>query len=837
MKKRLLILWATALCLGLYASDLTVRVTDADLDSPLEGVSVTLLGTASSAKTAADGTATLQVPDGLKKGTITTRMAGYRSASATVSQGQKSVSIGMTIADVLEANELVVERTAVGKTDAKPGVSLVMDKREMSTTAQIGLIEDVMSSIKTLPGVGFTGGWDAMPSVRGGYPDEMGTVLDGIYVLFPYHWGGAYSIFNPSMVSSVKMSHGIFSARYGRAMSGLLEVTTVKPASQFRFNASVGTTSFDCFTEIPLGKNAGVFTGGKVTYLETLALLNPSVTDNIATMPYIRDFYLKSYFTPDPSLDVSFNGFFGSDGICTDQTEKDDDVTTKSKFDYVYYQGFAGLNVKWMPVEKVLFHVLGAYNNNTMDLTFTSSRSGYRKYGDDFIAKIDGTAADPDGTADGLIAGASGYNLTDFAFDVNSRLAEHQMQGKAETDIQVTHDDIVTVGAEEVFQFSHFKEGMNGWSENFTDGIPALKPSGYSLEADGNRGLNTSAFALVTHGTEDSALQGELGFRFEHYYLWNNNFDINTKPVVNPRLSVQWKPVRDTKVFNSITLSAGTGFFSQLPMQVIAASQDLNIDDFEISPNRAWFQVIGSEFAFQNDWTFKIEGYYKRYFNRLYLVEDERTETDEFTVKSNGIGNVYGFDLMLQKKNGRKFDGYLSYSFVYAKYKNPFDPQYDGQLTTDGELLDRWFYPSFHRFHSLNLILNWKPQTGMILTVKSSVATGKPKRKAGEVVAYAATLPDGTVVERYARHDTYDDSLRTSLSCPVDLRFALSGFYPNSKLKWEYYIGAEDIFVNLYRPKANSDFDAFTGDEIQDSDSADFNIGMPLISAGYKISL
>lgn len=847
MKKLMCALIALLLCFGLHAIELKITVTDSDLGNPLEGATVAVAGTKLTALTGSDGVASVSLPDGFRRGTVTARIAGYRTASVTIADGQRAVAIGLAIADVFEGNELVVERAAPEKTDAKPGVSLVMNSKDMETTAEIGLIEDVMSSIKTLPGVGFAGGWNAQPSIRGGYPEEMGSVLDGIYIMFPFHWGGAYSIFNPAMVSSVKMSHGIFSARYGRAMSGLLEVNTIKPADTIKFDASIATTSFDAFAQIPFNAHAGVFVGGKVTYLDTLAWLydsmgkEPKISDTMPTVPFIRDFYFKSYYTPDPSLDITFNGFFGSDGVGAHIDEDDDDINTVTNFDYVYYQGFAGLNVRWMPGERALFHFIGAYNNNTMNMTFDSKRSGFLSYSDAFLAEFDGSPSDPDGVVNGLIMGKNGYTLSGFGTEGFSDIAEHQMQGKLETDVQITKKDVLTFGAEEVFQFAQLKEGMSGWGEVYYNGYPELQKITYSLEADGNRILNTSAFALWSHGTEDSPLQGELGIRAEHFYLWNDGFEINTYPVVNPRASVQWTPVRDTKNFESLTFSAGTGFFSMCPNDFVAATDDFEIKSFDVGPNRAWFQVIGGEAKFPNNWSFKLEGYYKHYYNRLYILEDDSKDPVDYSAKTDGIGNAIGFDLMLQKRNGRKFDGYLSYSFVYAKYENPTDPVYEGQKTISGEPVGESFYPAFHRFHTLNLIVNWKPRTGMILTVKSSVASGKPKMKKGDVVAYAATITnaDGStsIVERYSRRDVYDNSLRSSLSCPVDIRFAVSGYYRQSKLRWEYYVGAEDIFVNLYKPKTNTEMDPFTGDEIANSGSADFSMGMPVVSVGYKLSL
>jgi hypothetical protein len=846
MKKFSCFLVAVFLCAALNAAELAITVLDADLGNPIEGARVGVAGTGLAAETGADGIARIAVPDSFGGGTVTARSMGYRASSVRLSAGQRSAEIGLSVADVFQGNELVVERSATDRTDAKSGVSHVMSDKEMETTAEIGLVEDVMSSVKTLPGVGFAGGWDAQPSIRGGYPDEMGCVLDGIYVMFPYHWGGAYSIFNPSMVGSVKMSHGIFSARYGRAMSGLLEVSTIRPAETVRFNASVGTTSFDAFAQIPFGKRAGMFLGGKVTYLETLSWMSdalgtePRLSETMPTMPYIRDFYLKTYFNPGPALELSFNGFLGTDGVGAHDEETEDGTTNVFDFDYSYYQGFAGINARWMPDEKVILHGIAAYNFNTMDMKFAFARSGYHEYGQAFLDEFDGTAFDPDGVADGLIQGQKGYTLTDFDNDGASSVTVHQGQGKLETDIQVTKADVVSFGSEEVFQFTTYDENFNMWYEFYGNGYPELKREKFSSDVEGNRVLNTSAFALWSHGLEDDPIQGELGLRAEHFYLWNGNFDLNTYPVLNPRLSVQWTPIRNTDRFDALTFSAGTGFFSMFPINAIAASEDFNIDDFDVGPNRAWYQVIGAEAKFPNDWTFKIEGYYKRYFNRLYMVEDNRAEDSLYYAKTDGTGDALGFDFLIQKKNGRKLDGYLSYSFVWANYRNPMSPMYAGQTTMSGEPLDASYYPAFHRFHSLNLILNWKPRPGMILTVKSSLATGKPKAKEGKVVAYAATIdnPDGTktVVERYARRDSYDDSLRTSVSCPVDARFALSGYYRHSKLKWEYYVGAEDIFVNLYRPKTNKQLDSFTGEEVSDSDSADFNIGMPMVSFGYKVS-
>ncbi len=839
MKKAAAAVSFALFCFLVSATELTVTITDRDLDIPLEGVTLRISGLALPAETNAEGKAIIVLPDNFTRGTLTAQVPGYANQKTTVTGGQKEMLIRMSITDVIEGKELVVERSAPGKTDAKPGVSVVMDKREMETTANIGLVEDIMSSVSTLPGVGFTGGWNSQPSIRGGYPDEMGTVLDGIYIISPWHWGGAYSIFNPAMVDSVKMSHGIFSARYGRAMSGLLEVTTIKPSSSLvRVDAGIATTSTDFFAQIPFTPKAGLFAGGKVTYMETLGWIanalpmEPKLSDTVSTMPYIRDFYAKGYYTPTPDLDISVNAFFGSDGIGIKQNLTNEGITTIAKFDWLNLQGFAGTNIKWMPAKNAMIHFIGAYNNHTIDAAFMFDRSGSYQYSDAFLALYDGA----DGAVDEKINGATGYSIDSLGTKGTMKTIIHQGQAKLDTDILLTGSSIISFGAEEVLQFAQSEQKIKGWQEIYLSDTPQFTEISLEQNVNGNRVLNSALFALWSFGSDTSALKGELGIRGEHFFLWNDNFTLNTYPVANPRFTVQWTPVRGSPAFDAITLSAGTGLYSMFPLDAIAAEKKYGVGDFDVGPNRAWFQVIGAEFSMKNNWYFKTEGYYKQYFNRLYLITDDSKNPAVYSAKTDGTGFASGFDLMLEKKNGRVLDGYLSYSFVYARYKNPTAPAYEGLTSMYGEPLNKWFYPDFHRFHTLNVIVNWKPVKGMVLTVKTSVATGTPKQKVGPIQVYAATLPDGRVLERYSRSQKYDDSLRTQISCPVDVRFGYSNYYRGSKVKWEYYIGAENIFVNLYQPKNNPGFDEFTGKEMADSGSADFNIGMPLMSVGYKIS-
>lgn len=205
-----------------------------------------------------NGTAVLALPDAVSSGAVEAFLPGYQTASVSFFASDRAVQISLAIVDVIEGQTLVVNRASPEETEEKTGVASVMTKEEMHSTANIGIMEDCMSAFRTLPGVSYSGAWGTEPSIRGAEPREFSCLFDGMYTLFPWHWGGGISIFNPTMVKSVKLSNGIFSAKYGRASSGLLEATSIKPdCENFHLNLGIATTSADAFAN------------GRVTSTET----------------------------------------------------------------------------------------------------------------------------------------------------------------------------------------------------------------------------------------------------------------------------------------------------------------------------------------------------------------------------------------------------------------------------------------------------------------------------------------------------------------------------------------------------------------------------------------
>jgi hypothetical protein len=817
-------------CLApLRAADIVVTVTDAELDSPLEGVKLQAPGLAA-AVTDAEGRATLSLPDDSPRVTAKASLPGYEAATFSIKGGDRAINVKLSISGVVEGAELVVEGSKPQQTDAQPGVSSVATRQDIGHTGEMGLVEDVMSTIKLMPGVGYSGGWNAMPSIRGGDPREMTAVLDGAYVLYPYEWGGAFSIFDPNMVESAKLSNGIISARYGRVMSGLLEVSTKSPSMiRTQFDFSLSTTGLDFFIQQALAEDLGILAGCKVTWIEVpMAIMGQ--LDSFKQVPYIRNGYAKTFWRPSDSVELNLNTFVGTDGVGADVESEttDGSLTTTSEFSWSALNLIASAQLKLSLDDYDLLQLIASYNRLDSEVSLKSTVNGTREYDEDFIA-----AASP---------GADGFTFHDFdIMDMSEETLAQTYQGGLNWDHQFGKGQVASFGAEGVLQ--SYSEKMDGkfWTDSLTSGVPQFVEQRISIDSESNKQLDSGVYALYDFDFLSGALTGEAGLRVDHVYLYNKDMHLNTRPTLDPRLRIEITPWKNLGKIDSLGFTFGSGLYSQLPMLANLFDADSDLEDFSIGPSRSWFNVAGISLKGSNGWNASLEGYYKRYFDRLYVVMDESTDPVSLDARNDGKGYAWGFDLLLQKRLGRYWDGWLSYSYIVARFYNPAEPEYEGQTTSSGEPLGMWYYPSYHRFQNLNLVLNWKPTTSFTFTLIGQLATGALAPKYGDATSYPSIYTDPDtgetqVIERYTRTSEYDDDNRNQLSCPISVKLTWSGYYPRSKYRWEYYVGAENILASVYSPKTQGSIDPFTGEEVQGSDSADYDLGVPIPSVGFKIS-
>jgi hypothetical protein len=842
-----------------FSRDVTVLVIDGDLDLPLEGASIRTRG-GNEYICDTDGKATVQVPDD-RQIVLYASYPGYETSAITIPVTGNSFTVSLSLSAFLQGRELVVEASKPGSSESRTGRSVAVSEKEIAQTAEIGIIEDVMSTIKLLPGVGYSGLFNAEPSIRGGQPGDMSASLDGFYINNPYFWGGGFSIFDPRMVKSAQLSHGVFSTRYGHTISGLLEITSKDPSpTETEFELGLNTSAANFNLSVPLSGKGGILFMGRVTYYDPVIwaakemstfIPELEVINYIQRSPYIRSATISGNYRFTDKLVLSATGFFGMDGggvsfLNESNTEKLNSDTSID-FDYVNYQTFFTSSLSWNPRNDMLVKFTAGIGYEDMELDGSILYNIHNKYfTDDFYNTYKNLLDDEyyQYFADTIIV------ESDSKFNI---------QGRIDYDWKLSDNLLAAIGVQELFSFSRTKGDQKAFydipfnrledeklinyikyyflpnpvPDNLTIGMP------YAHSPDTqNRLLTSSGYLLGEYNTEGNRFSAEFGIRLDHFMLLGDGFTLQSDPVLNPRLNLDINIFRKKGFLNSLDISAGTGLFSSINDSIFDAEKKYNID--YIKPNRSWSSVLGIKFEFPQSLILNIEGYYKKVFDRMYIPVSPTDSQVDVNPQFDGEGMIWGIDVMLQKIQSRFWDGWISYSYSWAKYRDPGGSS-GGMGISGGNRGDDWYFPSYHRFNTLNLVMNVKPTPKINLYMRLGFATGVllPKRvgdgpESSPVLVYNGL--DSYIIEKFKWESFIDENNRTTPSFMMDLKFSFFGGNKNGKTRYEFYFAIENVLGLLYTAEGNTSFNQYTGEIDTGSFSASYDIPIPIPSFGLRIS-
>ena len=858
------------------AREVTIYVEDADLELPLEGA-VVRSWDGSDHVCGEDGVVIINVPDD-RQVTVQVTYPGYETDRLNIPLSEKSFVLGLRLGGAIESRELVIEAKRPGSSETRSGRSVSISGEALERSSQIGLIEDVMTSIKLLPGVGYTGMFNALPSIRGGDPGDLMAVLDGFYIENPYHWGGGFSIFDPHMVASAQLSHGIFSTRYGHTISGLLEVSSKKASPDYaELELGVSTSAVNLNASIPLGSKGGLMLMGKVTYWDPFIWFLKelsNVWDNerlqminaVTTAPYIRSAAASFYYRLNRDLEFTATAFAGADGVGADYINANPNQFSLDMNPLVQYRMHMLFN--WKNFQTFLISGM-TFNPGPSSVLKASVGGGYEE------AKVDGNIA-----YDYLRVYEENSGIRELSYELHGEnldtiilgdQAIANAQGRLDFDWSIGKGFLLAAGVQELFNERVIGlEGQFFFERRITGPYPLppatpLIPPGMDfyvhypvkgkMPETRNRRFNSSAYLLTEYLNPDNRFGAELGLRADHLLFQGKGFNIQTMQVLNPRLNLDYNIYRGAGPINSLSLTAGTGLFSSMNDAINAITVDNGIGDFEIKPNRSWTSILGIKTDFMGDWSFNLESYFKYVFNRAYqyVIIEPGKELTSTVLRFNGNGIVWGFDLMLQKFDSRYWDGWLSYTFTHARYHESESPR--RELDSSGGTIiedSGWYYPYFHRFHNINLVVNFKPRKNFNIYTRFGLASGRPKPVVGKVTSYPVAVLDDQgqpvlvpnplnplvnvplIIRKYKRESDYSDDSRTTWSVPLDLKISYTIFSQKNKVQTEMYLAAENLFSLIYVAKANTTFNQYTGEEDTGSDSANYEIPVPMVSVGIK---
>jgi hypothetical protein len=603
---------------------------------------------------------------------------------------------------------------------------------------------------------------------------------------------------------------------------------------------------------------------GRITYYDPVIALAKELSKTIPdleavnfirTAPYIRSGALSGNYRFTDSLEFSATGFWGMDGVSayylnssrTDSLDSD----TSADIDFTNFQGFLTTSLIWNPRADMLlkFSLGTGYEDVNIDGQ-TIYRINNKFFSDFFNDNYS------------YLTLITGQDSEKYQYS-NDRFIDHSdflynAQARVDFDWELQNDFLVAAGVQEMFSLKKTSGSQQmsydvrfGNLENESDRqkisailFPYQPPNSLILEMPAfyspdlmNRLLSTSAYILGEYSLFSGSLKAELGLRLDHFVLFGEGFTLGSDPVINPRLNIDFNILKNAGPFVSLDLSAGTGLFSSVNSNIFDAEEKYNID--YMKPNRSWTSVLGLRFQFPESLSLNIEGYYKYIFDRMYIPVGLGTDIN-VDPKFDGEGQVWGIDIMLHKVQSRFWDGWLSYSYNWAKYRDPGGRfgviGYDG-----GNRGSDWYFPSFHRFHNLNLVVNIRPVQSINIYIRFGLASGvQLSRRIGDgpqsypVLIYDRD-GDSYFIEKYYWPSVTDEENRTTPSLPMDVKFSIFGSNKNGKTRYEVYVAVENVLSLLYAAEGNTSFNQYTGEVDMGSSSASYEIPIPIPSFGFKI--
>ena len=472
-----------------------------------------------------------------------------------------------------------------------------------------GTMGDALRAIENLPGVARAPFNSGLIIVRGGKPTDSRVFLAGAEVPQLYHFGGFTSVLPAQLIDHVDYFPGNFGVRYGRAIAGAIDVELREPKRD-RVHAALETNAFDTggMVEGPLGKGSFALAARR-SYVDAILGLLKTPGLQFTTAPVYYDY--------QAIFDYPLGGgrfrllASGSDDqlVLSFARPADTDPAISAFGTHIWYHK---LQVRWT-------RTVGDWALSVQSSTGVQGQSGQlgRALDFDIFAVSSDIRLEARWTASArlrfLFGADSQYANVDLAANIPPPPQEGQIQGPLSSTPTV-----------------HEREKLNV----------------------GNLGLYAEAIYKPTR-----RLTITSGLRFDY-------FSALAHQAFNPRVTAR------LQLAPYSWLKAGAGLFSQDPQP---PDYDPSFGNPRLRPESALHTALTVEQGIWPGLMAEVTGFYKGLYD-LVAPSSRFVRRDGITVperKSNdGVGRVYGAELLLRQSVSKWFFGWVSYTLMRSERKD-----------------------------------------------------------------------------------------------------------------------------------------------------------------------
>ena len=694
MYKRLFFLFLTVQLLfsvNSFAQTLSGHVQDAVSGEQLLGATVWCEDTKQGVAANIYGFYSLTLPEG--KHNIIVTYIGYTPQRFEIDLSM-NIKMDINLIAGTKLKEAVVSAESLNKIEEQVQMSkMEIPIDQVKRLPAIGGEVDLLKVLQLLPGVQSGGEGTSGLYVRGGSPDQNLMLLDGAPLYSVNHLFGFFSVFNADAVKNMSITKGGFPARFGGRLSSILEIYMKDGhMKEYHADATVSIIASKLTVEGPIVEDKASFMlSARRTYLDLL--INPIIAQanrnnpDVTTDPryYFYDLNGKLNWRIGPKDRLYLSAFKGEDdfGIASAENYGINSSTLDFGLDWKNEIQALRWNREWSP---------RLFSNTTL------TRSLYN-----FNTGIEITEQSED-----TLSMAALYNsgIEDFSGRIDFDFAPNARH--------------------------YIKFGANWTNHTFSPGATSLE-----LDFGDTPALDT--------------LLGPADIKSDEAFLYvEDEFELSERLKLNLGVHASILMVQDTS-YNSIQpraalnyrLPGGYAFkasFARMAQYVnLLTNEGLGLptdlwvpSTARIRPQQSWQVAMGVSKTF-GDIEVSLEGYYKGMEGLLSYKEGASflfsLDTDWEDQVTQGIGNAYGTELLVQKKYGRT-TGWIGYTLSWSNrqfddinsgnwYPFTYDRRHDVSFVVTHDFTDKWTGSAV-----------WLYGTGRALTLSES--------------SFSAYVPDGT---------------------------------------------------------------------------------------------
>lgn len=511
-------------------------------------------------------------------------------------------------------DELEFEGTAEVEAPPREVTKRTVDNQVVQTMP--GTRGDALRAIEIMPGVARTSIGQGDPILRGAAAGESQVFLDGIPVPFMFHFGGLTSFMSSRLVEKLDVYPGNFSARYGRAVGGVIDITERDPTTE-KFHAVLDLSLIDssAFVETPVTKDLSVAAAVRRSNIDfVFENFVPKGAYNVVAAPTYFDYQAIATYRLSSATRLRVLGYGSRDALDLFFANANDDDP-----------GLAG-SIKG----KIEFHRAG------LELIHhgTNGVSGFAN----------------------VTAGKLG--ITQQVGDAEQRLDATELYGRAEASFEL-HRTLRLTGGSDFFGW--FLDGRYHGQQpssiegDPTDNDPIAGQRSISIERNGYKVPMPAAY-LELGFRPVAPLLVTPGVRIDYYGQIKDSS-------VDPRLAVRYELTPST------ALKGGVGYFSQPPL----SWQSLpGIGNPDIKHFRAFQGSAGVEQKLGEHAKVTVEGFYKRVED--IVIGTPNREAPQFV--NEGQGRIYGGELSGEAHWSNGGYAYLAYTLSRSERRREGDPDW-----------------------------------------------------------------------------------------------------------------------------------------------------------------